>query len=166
MPIQDDRFQNILPSEVVSSAANALTFAQVTTGASLGMRLGLIIDAINYMPATAALLEMTATGDRIITAWCTSDQLTDLEDEADSRILDQMIIMRHDVGTAATAFLFKTPIKHDFTPPLIMASPNLYLAVQTVGLASAATIRSRLSFRFITLSPQQYLEIAETFLHG
>jgi len=166
MAITDDRFQNILSAEVIESAASTITFAQVQTGASLGMRLGLIIDAIDFYPTSAAIILMTTSNDKIIMAWCTSDQVTDLEDEADSRILHVVRLQRMDFGTAASGVLLKFPIHEEFTPPRILASPNLYLAVVGSGLASAITLRSRMSFRFISLSAQEYLEIAETFLHG
>jgi len=166
MAIMDDRFQNILSAEVTTSAANVLTFAEVQTGASLGMRLGLVIDSIDMYPAQAVLAEMTTAGDRILMAWCTSDQVTDLEDEADSRVLDVIRISRLDFGTAASAQLVTVPLHREFSPPRIMASPKLFIAFNTFGLASVGILRSRLAFRFISLSAQEYLEIAETFLHG
>lgn len=166
MALTDDRFRNVLSAEVISSAANTLTFAEVQTGASLGTRLGLIIDAIDFYPTKAAMLEMTTDGDAIKMAWTTSDQVTDLDDEADSRIIDLARIQRHDFGTAASAAHVVLPVHREFTPPLIVAAPKMFVAVHTAGLASAATLRSRMAFRFINLSPQEYLEIAETFLHG
>lgn len=166
MALTNDRFRNVLSAEVISSAANTLTFAEVQTGASLGMRLGVIVDAIDFYPTHAAINEMTQLADQIIMAWTTSDQVSDLEDEADSRILDVLRFSRHDLGTAGSGVFLALPFHRDFTPPLIVAAPKLFLAVHTGGLASAATLRSRLAFRFTPLSAQEYLEIAETFLHG
>lgn len=166
MALTDDRFANILHAEVTHSAANTITFTEVQTGASLGMRLGLIVDTMFFYPIPSTIALMTASNDRISMAWCTSDQVTDLQDEADSRILHVMHMVRHDMGTAAAAQLYITPLVAEFNPPLIMASPKLFLCSDSNGLASVGTVRARLGFRFISLSPQEYLEIAETFLHG
>lgn len=166
MALTDDRFRNVLSAEVIMSAADTLTFAEVQTGASLGMRLGLVIDAIDFYPPASGYALMTTAGDAISMAWTTSDQVTDLNDEADSRIIHPVKIVRVDFGTAASAQLTHLPMHVEFTPPIIVASPKLFLAADSNGLASALTVRSRMAFRFISLNAQEYLEIAETFLHG
>lgn len=165
MAITDDRFRNVLSAEVTLSAANTLTFSEVTTGASLGVRLGLIIDEIMFYPAQGGINEMTTSGDGMTFAWVTSDQVDDLNDEADSRIIYSQRIHRLDFGTAASAQLVTQPFSKEFTPPMIVATPKLHLGLVTNGLASAATLRSRLAYRFINLNAQEYLEVAETFLH-
>lgn len=165
MAITDDRFRNVLTGEVTQAAANALQFAEMTTGASLGTRLGLIIDQISYYPSAAALRELVANNDRMMMAITTSDQVTDLEDEADSRILHVSQITSIVVGAVTSLTHSMTPLDYDFTPPLIVAAPRLHLAFDTNNFAAAQTCRVRIAYRFISLSPQEYLEVAETFLH-
>lgn len=162
----DDRFQNVLTAQVLASAANVLTFAEVQTGASLGLGLGLVIDTMDFWPNNTSLAEMTAANDRIVMAWCTSDQVDDLEDPSDSRIIHAMSYARRDAGTAANALFQLTPFHHEFTPPRIVAIPRVYLATISAGLASANRVFARLGFRYIKLTDKEYLELAETFLLG
>ena len=53
---------------------------------------------------------------------------------------------------------------HQFFPPIIRASPRIFLGAETVGFAGAGTFFARMYFRYIDLSTQEYLELAETGL--
>lgn len=162
----DDRFQNILAAEVVQPSADALTFAQVNTGVSLGQGLGMVIDAMDFWPSSTVIKELITNTDSLDLAWTTSDQITDLQDEADSRIIDVIRLVPAVAGTAGNVNVIQLPLHREYTPPRIMASTRLFLAVDSNGFAAAGTIRSRLAFRFIKLSTAEYLEIAETFMQG
>jgi len=157
----DDRFANVLPVEVVMSAANTLTFAQVETGVSLGTGIGLLIDQINYYIPFGEVSELLTSADTIKMAWVNSDALTDLV--ADERRVIDMVELSQTLTTSGV-IAHKSPIIHQFFPPLIRATPRMWLACVTAGFAGAATVRSRLFFRYIDLNTQEYLELAESGL--
>lgn len=165
MPIVDDRFRNVLSIEVTQSAADTLTFQEVPTGVSLGQGLGIVIDEISYYPNHANIRELDADTDTLMMALTTSDQPDDIADYSDSRIVDTVALLSHVVGTAGNFQVHELPIRTEFTPPIILATPRLFLAVDTAGFGAAATARVRVAFRYVKLTPQEYLEVAETFLN-
>jgi len=164
MPTMTDRFQNVLSGQVNMSAANVLTFLELNTGVSLGAKMGLVIDQIDYNPAGASWRQLDAATDEMYMALCTSSSVTDLTDMTDNRLLDSVQIYGDTIGTAGTQLFYRNPLVTVFSPPLIHASPQLYFAMQTGGFASAGIVRMRLRFRFIKLSTEEYLELAEQFI--
>lgn len=162
MPIMDDRFQNFLVFDITMSAANILTFQQINTGVSLGQGLGIVIDEIRYVPTLPSMRELTAATDDLKVSLCTTDTVSDIGDYGDSRVLDNLTIVTAVTNTGPP---FVMPFKHDFSPPLIIATPTLHIGMATTGAAAASRCRMRVSFRYIKLTAQEYLEVAETFLN-
>lgn len=160
----EDRYSNLASVSTLMSAANVLTFSELVTGISLGQGMGMLIDQIDYLRPTAGLLEMTAAGDAILGAWCTSNAVPGISSMADRRIIHQSSLVRMDFGTAASGEALNPIQVAQFFPPLIVAAPRLFFGVNSSGLASAATMQSRLYFRYVELTSQEYLELAETFL--
>ena len=162
-----DRFANFASIEVTQSAANALTFGSLATNMGfLGRRdqaLAMVIDEIQYSPSNAGITLMSAGGDEIVMALTTSDQITDLEDITDNRLLDFNSILRFDAGTAASAIFRKFPDRKQFFPPIITAERTLFLAIGSVGLAAAITSRIRLLYRVETLTGSELVELSEVF---
>ena len=159
---REDRFANVAAGEVVMSAANALTFTELLTGVSLGQGVGMLIDQIDYYPTEATAAEMATSADALVMGVTTSNDLTDLDDYKDRRIVH---VIRSEIQmTTSGAVYMKWPEVAQFFPPLILAAPRLYLAVDTSAYAAAATVRFRIYFRYVSLTPQQYLELAEAFL--
>ena len=162
-----DRFANFASIQVVQSAANTLTFASLATNMGfLGRRdqaLAMVIDEIQYSPGLTGVQLMTTSADNIIMGLTTSDQITDLEDLTDNRLLDFNAIVRHDGGTAGNFVFRRFPDRKQFFPPIISAERTLYLAVNSVGLASAITSRIRILFRVETLTGSELVELSEVF---
>lgn len=162
-----DRFANIASIENTLSAANTLTFAPLATNMGfLGRRdqaLAMVIDEIQYNPDTASIALMTATADNIFMALTDSDQVTNLQDLTDRRILDFSLISRHDFGTAASGQLIELPKRKQFFPPLITAARTLFLGVNSNGLATVITTRLRILFRVETLTGAELVELSEVF---
>lgn len=162
-----DRFANFASIEVTQSAANTLTFASLATNMGfLGRRdqaLAMIIDEIQYSPGAAGLALMTGNQDDIIIGLTTSDQILDLEDLTDNRLLDFHGIFRIDLGTAASASLEQFPWRKQFFPPIITAERTLFAACNSSGLASALTVRLRILYRVETLSGSELVELSEVF---
>lgn len=162
-PANADRFANIASGDVLQTAANALTFDEVLTGISLGVGVGIIIDQFDYYPLFATYRELVGNADSLLMAWTTSSDVTDLANYGDRRILHAIGIPALIVGAVVSLEHAVFPIDKQFFPPLIIASPRIYFALDMFGAAAAGQARSRCYYRFIELSPQEYLEIAETF---
>ncbi len=162
-----DRFANIASIEVVESSANTLTFASLNTNMGfIGRRdqaLAMVIDEIQWRPDHTAIIALLANADRIRMALTISNQVTDLTDLTDRRILatfEQSIVV---VGTATSIAFYRSPVKDQFFPPLITAERTLYLAAHGVSLTTVITAQVRILFRVETLTAGELVELAEVF---
>jgi len=159
---REDRFANIAAAEVIMTAADALTFTEMLTGISLGQGVGMLIDEIDYGTNKATFNLMNASIDAIHLGVTTSNDIDDIEDISDRRILHvtsmYMALVTSGIGYSTFPKVFQ------FFPPMIIAAPRIYLGMDTESLASAGTGRVRIFFRYVQLSAQQYLELAEAFI--
>jgi len=162
-----DRFANFASIEVVQTSANSLTFASLATNMGfLGRRdqaLAMVIDEIQYSPGRTGAALMTAANDHITLALTTSDQITDLEDLTDNRLLDFHEIFMQVIGTPTAIAFIEFPFRKQFFPPIITAERTLFVAIRTAGLASAVTSRIRILFRVETLTGAELVELSEVF---
>ena len=161
MARSQDRFANIAAVEVVESAQNTLTYAELLTGVSLGAGIGILVDQIDYYlpPGTMDLFD--AVADTLEFGWAVSNTPTEINAKDRNFIHTAGV----QIGLATQGgWLMQSPLSFQFFPPIIRASPRLYLAVKGLVLGAAATIQSRLYFRYIDLTTQEYLELAETGL--
>jgi len=162
-----DRFANIASIEVTESAANTLTFSPLATNMGfLGRRdqaLAMIIDELQWYPSSAGVSDLVLTGDRLAMALTVSNNVTDIEDLTDRRILALFELTAIQVGAVVSLAIFKQPIKEQFFPPIITAERTLYLGVQGVSLAAAVVARIRILFRVETLDSAELVELAEVF---
>ena len=159
-----DVFPNIAAVSLTLSAANTLTYSQILTGVNLGQGVGMLIDRVEWAPSQASLADIDTDQDRIEFGLTTSNTLTNINSATDRRVILFDAIHRGDMGVAASAWIFRIPFIRDFAPPLLIASPYLYLAVTSVGMTVAAVINMRMYFRYIQLTAQEYIELAETFV--
>jgi hypothetical protein len=108
---------------------------------------------------------MTAATDAINMGLASSNNLVNLI-PAQVEVVDVATLMRHDMGTAASAQLILKTVTRDFsTMPgggLLVPPKPLYLAGASVGLASAADIYFRIYFTIVKLTDAEYLELLET----
>lgn len=158
----EDRFANIANVQVDVDNAT-YNFTELLTGISLQMGMGILIDKIEYQLSSAALLDLDADGDGIQFAWCTSNTLTSIDMDKKG-VIHQGYVLRADAGTAGDHWVHEQPYTFEFTPAIIVAAPRLYLGSLGIGAVSEGILRSRLYFRYINLTAQEYLEIAETFV--
>lgn len=162
---QTDRYSNILTQSITMSGANTLTFQEVNIGISLFEKAGILISRIEYQPTMATVDLMTASSDDIIMAVTTSNQLTSLTPEQQS-VIHQMDFARFDFGTAASGQFFSVPWQYDFGQlpggGLLITPRPWYVAMQSVGLASAGSGYVRFYFTVVQLKPEEYFELLET----
>lgn len=162
---QNDKYANIASATVVESAAGTITFAEVQTGISLGSGVGMLIDKISYWFSAGTIADLVAAADYVQAGWFTSNQPASFS-LSDRRIIDMIHLdVEPVIGTAASGGTpSKQPYFHDYTPPIVVAAPRLYLVVNSSSLAAAAVVFSRMYFRYIELTDKEYLEIAESFV--
>lgn len=160
-----DEFANIAEISVTDSlGAGVPVYGELQTGISLGQGMGIIVEALEYRVATDVLQAMDNDGDYFIMAWSVSDNPSSIGGAGQKQIMDRFLYERTDSGTAGNSHFHTLPWKHDFLPPIIVAAPRLYAACQSNLGASALVYYFRMYFRYIELSTQEYLELAETFL--
>lgn len=160
-----DRYANIARANVIESAAGTETFQELLTGISLGQGVGILIDQIDYHVNANQAEELLATGDSISMGWTTSDSSGSLSFAKRTCLHYVNIHQGTIIGTPASGgTLFVSPVSYQFFPALIVAAPRLFLGVLGASLANPLNIDSRLYFRYIDLTSQEYLELAETFV--
>ena len=162
---REDRFANLASITATESGTGVLTYAELLTGISIGAGIGILIDKIAYNFEVGGIGTLIASADALYAGWTTSKVPTSF-DYNDRRVIDMIALYSEPtIGTAASAgHPFRMPLFHDFSPPLIIASPRLYLGVQGASLAGPITCRSRMFFRYQPLTDKEYLELAETFV--
>lgn len=161
----EDRYTNLASGRALESAAGTLTYAELVTGISLGVGVGMLIDQIDYLFDAGTIADLVAAGDRVMTGWFTSNAPTGIDYDDRRLIHAERLDVEPVIGTAASGGKpFKQPSVYQFFPAMIVAAPRIYLGIQGTSLAAAAGVRSRLYFRYIDLSSQEYLELAEAFI--
>lgn len=163
----EDRYANIAGVELTMSAANTMSFVELRTG--IGMQadrktaVGMLIDEIDYSPKQKVFNDMNATGDRLSVGITVSNQVTDLEDVTDKRILHSANIYRLDGGTAGNFVIQVVPLVYQFFPAIIHAERAVFLAADSLGLADPEVIRMRMYYRTVTLTDGEFIELSEVF---
>lgn len=160
----EDRFANVFTATVLQSGANALTFAEMNFGLNLRDRVAIVIDELYWYLASNMYGLMTVAADLVSVAVTVSDQVTDIQDMADRRIIFQRRVLRADWGTAASGGLVLEPFKDSFSPPIIILPTRVFIGIASAGLASATGCTLRMHYRTVSLTAdQQLLEVLETF---
>ena len=159
---QTDKYSNVLTEEIVMSAADTLTFEEVNVGLSLFDKAGILINRVEYQPAQGTTALMTAQGDIIQIGVTSSNSLTSLATNQ-AAVIHVVSLARQDFGTAAGGQLHIMPIVFDFAGlpggGLLITPKPWYIAMKSVGLASAGTGYVRFYFTVIKLSAENYFEL-------
>lgn len=163
----EDRYANWAGISAIESAANTLTFQEKLTGVGFGTGKGMLIDQIDYFITQASMTLLLATGDGINFGITSSTGITDLEDIADSRVVHTGQVFLHMRATVGMGEFEWMPHVYQFFPSIIIAHQRIFLAVEGVSLASAATIRARVYWRFVDLTDRNIAELVQaTLLQG
>jgi hypothetical protein len=156
-----DTYSNVAFQAMAMSAANTLTFAQITLAVGLFQGIAMLLSRVKWQPSEATCREMVANSDLLVMALTSSNRLTTLTAMNDPA----MLAYEEIVGIGASVEPWRLPIITDFSTlpgggKLIAANP-IFLAAMTGGFVAAATIRCQLDFTFLTLSDQDYLELIQ-----
>lgn len=162
--MSEDRYANRAGLSVTESAAGAITFQELVTGVGFQTKKGMLIDQISYFIPAATIGLLSGNGDILLGGITSSTGVTDLEDVADSRILHSFFLEGLAFGTVGNHLFLRQPFDYQFFPSLIHAHIRIYLAVQSVSIASAATLRARLLWRFIDLNEREIAELVQATL--
>lgn len=157
---RNDKFANIAAIKHTVES-NTLEFTELLSGVSLGSKIGMMIDQIDYYIDSACLEDFT-DAESLTMALTVSNSIDDLDVEQKA-VIHRTELMRIDFGTAASAQFIAMPMTYQFLPPIIVAAPRMYLgALGSEGITG--TIRARIFYRYIDLTSQEYLELAESFV--
>ena len=167
MPVttREDRFANMASASVQEAIAGTMKYTELLTGISFGAGIGLLIDKVSYQIGFGTLGNVSASGDVVQCGWFTAKNAIDF-DFNDRRLIDSVAFgYPATIGTPASNQQHtEMPVVHDFSPPLIIATPRLFLGIKGLNLAGVADAVSRFYFRYQPLSDKEYLELAETFV--
>lgn len=157
-----DTYSNIALVSCAMSAANTLTFQQLSVSVGLFQGVAMLLHRISFWPNAAACREMVAATDALYMALTTSNRLTSISDVTDPSI----IALEHIVGIGVSVEPWRNPIVYAFDAlpgggKLIPANP-LFLAVNSAGYGAAATVKAQLDFTFVQLSDADYLELLQS----
>ena len=158
-----DQFSNIATMETTESAAGTVTFSSLNTGAGFGTKRGLLIEKIQYFFGMSSLNLILDESDSIIAGLTISQGVLDLGAFGDRRIIDNFNIGQANSGTPASAQMIYMPQSHELGAGLPLAETTMYLGILGTSLASVVTVRVRIFFRYIDLTPSDILEIAQNF---
>lgn len=157
----NDKYANVATVSVTASGASVV-FSEFITGISLATGMGILIDKIEYW-FNKADQQVLINNESMMMGIVTNNSLTAI-DPSKAQVLHHTMVHRTDYGTAANALLHKFPTVFDFVPPMIVAAPKLYLAFDSSDAGSANIHYARIYFRYIKLTTQEYLELAEAFI--
>lgn len=165
MAKQTDKFANKFYGQVVESAANTLTFAEIPTNVDVFSKKAWILHKLEWYFSAAQRILLATTADIIQAALCSSDKLSSL-DLSSAGVIDLMEISMQ--GVPANGLMqFLAPIERDFSKlpggGLIISPRPLYLAIKGTDLAAAVTVAARGYFTAVDLNADEYLELVDFY---
>lgn len=157
-----DKYVNRASMSVVTSAADTLTFSQLTTGISTFSKQAFVIHRVNWYAANRHLIAQD--GAYFQAAITMSNKASGLSLD-DPGVLHMQEWHVDYAGTPANVFHYIEPDVSDFsTLPgggLIVPANPIFLAVDSVSIGSAITISCRFDFTVIDLKADEYIELVE-----
>lgn len=160
-----DKYSNLMSARVDEVVTGDMNYQEILTGISLGAGVGLLIDQIDYTFAQGTINDLVLESDSVHMGWFTQNTLAAFNIGDNRQIHSESKYGPVTIGTNAGGWVpITTPDVYQFFPPMIVASPRLFLGIQGLSLAAEAVGWSRLYFRYIDLSSQEYLELAEAFV--
>jgi len=159
-----DTFANVAAIKALESAAATQTSFKFSFPFSIMDKMALIINRIEYWFPSFAMLN--SAGDIFYAALTAQSTVVDISNQADPLIIDNMAVVRCDLGTAASGIISETPFIKDFSAMpgggLLVAPSPLSAMVQGVGTTPAALCFLKLFYTYIELSTDEYWQLVES----
>jgi hypothetical protein len=162
---QKDQYANKFYGTVTESAANTLTFSEIPTNVDIFSKQAWILHRLDwYIPAASRDL-ILANLDEIMVALTNSNKVSTITPDNPS-VIDLYKLGGH-FSTGVGYNYRDEPLIRDFTAlpggGLIIAPRPLFIAIQGVSLATAATGAVRGYFTQKVLSADEYLELVDFY---
>lgn len=160
-----DQFAQIGYLSVTETAANTLTFANLSVFSNVLSNQAIILHKIMYYLPVASLQELAAASDRLRFGIAGSDSMTTPTID-DAEVYDYQEICWLTFGTAGNAVIQEMVVEQDYNNMpgggLLVPADRIFLFAMGQSLSSATTVQVRFFFTLKSLSPQDYLELAQS----
>lgn len=157
-----DRYVQYASINVTESAANTLTFQQLTTGGMLFERRAFVIHRIEYNLDLGT--HLVDESDSIIVGMSVNNTLGTIS-QSDPNLIDYREFRVINLGTAASGAAYHTPFSIDFSAlpgaGLIVPSHPIFGYVQGTSLSSAVSLGIKFYFTLVELSAEEFVELVE-----
>lgn len=159
-----DVFAQYLYMSVTMSAANTLTFAQVSIGMSLFEFAAMVICRIDYEPAQATIQELTGGADLLDVAITGSNTITTL-DQKQNEVYDSLKAKTYVSGTPGVSAPVFEPIVHDFSGMpgggILVPAQTIYIGMATSGFSAAGVCNARVWYTVKEMQASDYIELVQ-----
>ena len=157
-----DKFPNVAFAQTIESAATTLTFSEINFGMTAFDKKAMIVHEVHYYFGQHDLL--VADNDYVQASLTTHNQMTGIS-LADPSVFDMIEFWLLNRGTPASAAYGHRPYVRKFSDlpggGLLVPLGKIYLAVEGVSIATAATVSARLYFTLKDLKPEEFWELVE-----
>jgi hypothetical protein len=159
-----DKFANIAATYFAMTTLNTARFVKFDFPFSIMDKVGLLINRMEYI--IGGLDKLNSTLDWAIGGLACASTVADTEDTRDPLIVDQYKLQRIDMGTAASGMIVEAPFMKDFSGLpgggiLVPPSP-LYAFMDSDGASDVMTLRIRIYYQYLELSPEDYWQLVES----
>ena len=162
---QRDVYSNKAYGSVTESAANTLTFSEISTNVNVFDKMAWIVNRMEWYCPPGTLNLLVGAGDALQIALTSSQNLSALGLD-NPGVIDMFQLSYYTVG-GANAKIWNMPFIRDFsTLPgggIIIAPRPLYVAIVGTSLATPASAEMRMSFQQKVLSADEYLEMVDFY---
>jgi len=163
---QTDAYVNKFYGAAVESAANTLTYSEISTNVEVFSKIAWVIHRLEWFLEGVQFNKLLASDDVISMALVATNSLTSLS-LTYAAVIDLLNLQIGGWGTPATAYPYTTPFIRDFSElpggGIIVAPRPLYVAVKGTSLASALTVSVRGYFTVKELKADEYLELIDFY---
>lgn len=159
-----DKYANLAALHVTQSVANTAKYDSFAFPFSIMDKVGLLIHRIEYQ--VAGLQHLNTSLDCAEAGICSQKDLADPFDITVPSLIDYHVIIREDIGVAASGLLYEAVKVKDFSRLPgggILVAPNpLYAFLHTGGAADVMNVRIRMYYTYMELAAEDYWQLVES----
>jgi hypothetical protein len=163
--VKKDQYAQIGYLEATETAANTLTFANLSVFSNVMSNQAMILHRVEYYLPIATLQLLTAASDRIRFGLAGSDSMTTPTID-DAEVYNYQEECYLALGTPGTGIIRPMVVETSFNElpggGLIVPADRIFLFVMGQSLGSAASIQCRWYFTLKQLGASDYLELAQS----